>query len=81
MPESKKTSTLIPPHGGYRDLQSYQMAEIVYDATVSFSTNNRLSSLERVKTMRVMWVEKKQEKFNGNAFGGFSRKENQEDNS
>jgi len=27
---------LIPPHGGYRDLQSYKMAEIVYDATVAF---------------------------------------------
>jgi len=27
---------LIPPHGGYRDLKSYQMAEIVYDATVVF---------------------------------------------
>lgn len=27
---------LIPPHGGYRDLQSYRMAEIVYDATVVF---------------------------------------------
>src|SRR5262252_1055281 len=27
---------LIPPHGGYRDLVSYQMAEIVYDATVKF---------------------------------------------
>jgi len=27
---------LIPPHGGYRELQSYQMAEIVYDATVVF---------------------------------------------
>lgn len=27
---------LIPPHGGYRDLQSYHMAEIVYDATVAF---------------------------------------------
>lgn len=23
----------IPPHGGYRGLQSYQMSEIVYDAT------------------------------------------------
>ncbi len=29
-------STLIPPHGGYRDLKSYQMAQIVYDATVVF---------------------------------------------
>jgi len=27
---------LIPPHGGYRDLKSYQMAEIVYDATMVF---------------------------------------------
>jgi len=27
---------LIPPHGGYRELQSYQMAEIVYDVTVVF---------------------------------------------
>ncbi len=27
---------LIPPHGGYRDLKSYQMAEIVYDGTVAF---------------------------------------------
>ena len=27
---------LIPPHGGYRDLQSYQMSEFVYDGTVVF---------------------------------------------
>jgi len=27
---------LIPPHGGYRSLKSYQAAEIVYDATVVF---------------------------------------------
>lgn len=27
---------LIPPHGGYRELKSYQMAEIVFDATVVF---------------------------------------------
>ena len=27
---------LIPPHGGYRDLKSFQMAELVYDATVKF---------------------------------------------
>jgi restriction system protein len=25
-----------PPHGGYRDLQSYKMSEIVYDGTVVF---------------------------------------------
>ncbi|MDR3557229.1 MAG: four helix bundle suffix domain-containing protein [Syntrophobacteraceae bacterium] len=27
---------IIAPHGGYRDLKSYQMAEIIYDATVVF---------------------------------------------
>ncbi|GBD95154.1 hypothetical protein BMS3Abin06_00017 [bacterium BMS3Abin06] len=31
-----KETQLIPPHGGYQDLQSYQMSEIVYDATVVF---------------------------------------------
>ena len=28
--------SFIDPHGGFRDLRSYQMAEIVYDATVAF---------------------------------------------
>lgn len=27
---------LIPAHGGYRELRSYQMAELVYDGTVRF---------------------------------------------
>jgi four helix bundle suffix protein len=27
---------LIPPHGGYRNLRSYQTAEIIYDATAVF---------------------------------------------
>jgi len=36
MAERKESPELIPPHGGYRDLQSYQMSEIVYDATVVF---------------------------------------------
>lgn len=27
---------LIPPHGGYQNLKSYQMSEIIYDATVAF---------------------------------------------
>jgi restriction system protein len=27
---------LIPAHGGYRNLKSYQAAEIIYDATVAF---------------------------------------------
>jgi restriction system protein len=38
MKRTQKTeqSGLIPAHGGYRDLRSYQTAEIVYDATVAF---------------------------------------------
>lgn len=32
----KYQPSLIPPHGGYRNLKSYQTAEIVYDATVLF---------------------------------------------
>jgi restriction system protein len=27
---------VIPPHGGYRELKSYQMSEIIHDATVVF---------------------------------------------
>jgi len=27
---------LIPPHGGFRQLKSFQHAELVYDATVKF---------------------------------------------
>ncbi len=32
----KSMPPLIPPHGGYRKLRSYQTAELVYDATVIF---------------------------------------------
>ncbi len=31
-----QTDGFIDPHGGFRDLKSYQMSEIVYDATVVF---------------------------------------------
>lgn len=34
--QPEKPEPLIPPHGGYRELKSYQMSEIVYDATVVF---------------------------------------------
>ena len=34
------SESLIPKHGGYRDLKSFQNAAIVYDATVAFC--NRL---------------------------------------
>jgi restriction system protein len=32
----EKQAGLIPAHGGYHALKSFQMAEIVYDATVAF---------------------------------------------
>jgi four helix bundle suffix protein len=34
--DNRHVPKIIPPHGGYRDLKSYQMAEIVHDATVMF---------------------------------------------
>jgi restriction system protein len=34
--QDKSSASLIPAHGGYRTLKSYQNAEIVYDATVRF---------------------------------------------
>ena len=36
MTDQQESPELIPPHGGYRDLQSFQMAEIVYDGAVVF---------------------------------------------
>lgn len=36
MTDQAEFPQLIPPHGGYRNLRSYQTAEIVYDATVVF---------------------------------------------
>ncbi len=32
----KQWSGVIGPHGGYRNLKSYQNAEIIYDATAAF---------------------------------------------
>lgn len=41
---------LIPPHGGYRKLKSYQTAEIVFDLTAEFC--NRFLSNRTNKTYR-----------------------------
>ena len=35
-PANASTPNLIPAHGGYRQLKSFQHAELVYDATVKF---------------------------------------------
>lgn len=32
--------TLIPKHGGYRKLKSFQLAQLIYDITVSFCDNH-----------------------------------------
>jgi len=34
--KNSKSNSLIPPHGGYRKLKSFQTAQLVYDATVIF---------------------------------------------
>jgi len=34
--EERDPAKPVAPHGGYRDLKSYQMAEIVYDGAVAF---------------------------------------------
>lgn len=33
---SKLPEGLIPTHGGYRNLKSFQIAQLVYDVTVRF---------------------------------------------
>lgn len=35
-PDRNHPPHLIPPHGGYRELKSFQMSELVYDGTVVF---------------------------------------------
>ena len=35
MPE-KPAERLLPPHGGYRKLKSFQVAQLAYDVTVRF---------------------------------------------
>jgi hypothetical protein len=36
MPNTSQTHGFIPPHGNYRELLSYQNAEVVYDITFRF---------------------------------------------
>ena len=36
MDDARKTEKLIPPHGGYRKLKSFQVAQLAYDVTVRF---------------------------------------------
>ena len=43
---------LIPPHGGYRNLKSFQLAELIYDVTVRFC-NLYISSRSRTHDQMV----------------------------
>ena len=44
--DNKNTEGFIPTHGGYRNLFSYQKAEIIYDGTVYF-TNRFFNKYDR----------------------------------
>ena len=49
---SSNPNGFIPPHGGYQNLMSYQMAEIVYDATIYFC-NKYISKFSRTHDQMV----------------------------
>jgi four helix bundle suffix protein len=50
--EDKSTEGFIPVHGGYRNLYSYQKAEIIYDGTVYF-TNRFFHKYDRTVSQMV----------------------------
>jgi four helix bundle suffix protein len=65
---------LIPPHGGYRDLKSFQNAAIVYDATVAFC-NRFIEKRSRTHDQMVQAARSgKQNIVEGNMASGTSRK-------
>jgi four helix bundle suffix protein len=65
---------LIPPHGGYRGLRSYQMSEIVHDATVAFC-NRFLDRRSRTHDQMVQAARSgKQNIAEGSMASGTSRK-------
>jgi four helix bundle suffix protein len=65
---------LIPKHGGYRKLKSFQMAEIVYDATMAFC-NRFISKRSRTHDQMVQAARSgKQNIAEGSQASGTSRK-------
>lgn len=65
---------LIPQHGGYRKLKSFQMAEIVYDATMAFC-NRFISKRSRTHDQMVQAARSgKQNIAEGSQASGTSRK-------
>jgi len=45
-----KTNNLIPPHGGYKNLEAYKMAVVIYDGTLAFC--NRYMTYKTNKSYR-----------------------------
>lgn len=50
--KNKNQDKIIPPHGGYRDLKSYQTAVLIYDLTVDFC-NSYISKYSRTHDQMV----------------------------
>ena len=65
---------VIPPHGGYRNLKSYQMAEIIHDATVVFA-NRFVDRFSRTRDQMVQAARSgKQNIAEGSMASGTSKK-------
>jgi len=72
--EAHSEERLIPPHGGYRDLKSFQSAETVYDATVAFC-DRFIEKRSRTHDQMVQAARSgKQNIVEGNMASGTSRK-------
>lgn len=70
----KQSAGLIEPHGGYRELKSYQNAEIVYDATLAFC-NRFIDRRSRTHDQMVLAARSgKQNIAEGSMASGTSRK-------
>lgn len=72
----KRSAGLIEPHGGYRELKSYQKAELVYDAPISFC-NRFIERRSRTHDQMVQAARSgKQNIAEGSTASGTSRKRN-----
>jgi len=65
---------LIPPHGGYRNLKGFQIAQLIYDVTVRFS-NRYIDRKSRTRDQMVQAARSgKQNICEGSVASGTSRK-------
>ncbi|WP_244156298.1 hypothetical protein [Desulfonatronospira thiodismutans] len=48
--------TLIPKHGGYRNLKSFQLAQLVYDVTVRFC-DRYINRFSRTKDQMIVTIQ------------------------